>query len=84
MYGKSEFESVNAFPDPRYVGNFIGLVKNERIKHYNSIPVIVQAFIPYNPTNTYIEEQLVLLLSAFGNKLISKKTVPLFLRGILF
>jgi hypothetical protein len=52
LYGKSEFESVNAFPDTTYAGNFIGLVKNERIKDYNSIPVIVQTFIPYDPTNT--------------------------------
>ncbi|GEM_PF-1672412 len=52
LYGKSEFESINAFPDPTYLGDFIGLVKSERIKDYNNIPCIVQTFIPYDSLNT--------------------------------
>lgn len=52
LYGQTEFESVNAFPDPTYLGNFIGLVKNERIKDYNNIPTVVQTFIPYDPLNS--------------------------------
>lgn len=59
LYGQTEFESVNAFPDPTYLGDFIGLVKNERIKDYNNIPTVVQTFIPYDPLNSFYRRRSV-------------------------
>lgn len=66
LYGKSEFESMNVFPDPSYTGNYIGLVKNERLKDYNNIPVIVQTFIPYDPINK-IYRRVASSSTAFSN-----------------
>ncbi|MEJ5106645.1 glycosyl hydrolase family 28-related protein [Chryseobacterium sp. MYb328] len=51
LYGVSEFQNADIFPDPTYLGNLIGMVKNERLKDYNGIPIIVQTFIPYDPIN---------------------------------